>query len=376
MFNTTVSTSFTSRSKPSPNLHQTFTSRTKPSSLNLTLDFVVSILSNRSQQFFSKLTFFKSIMDCAKCGKSYPASYFKRHKCKGKQVLRKNFSCTDCQVICTFKSNIIRHYREIHFKKRDEIPLSVLRIKAEKKPRKPCPTCGKGVTQLSNHKCKVKPLIPAQPDLQAAQKAFVSLERLSDKAISNFQSKIQNSTSTGRITRSVSLKTGSTVRCNPSTSKKAPKAVVSLGRRSKKDSSSSESSATASSSSDDDDDDDDDGDSDISHDSIAKPKKPKKVVRKSEKPILPPRTATWRSPSDIPFKIREHIRKVYKDYVFSKIMDHQVRRRIADGSFKFQFYDQLIVNSPGRSGVDAINLIKLVYDEQRARPLYKSPARD
>ena len=57
-------------------------------------------------------------------------------------------------------------------------------------------------------------------------------------------------------------------------------------------------------------------------------------------------------------------------------MDHQVHKRIADRSFSFRFYDQLISNSPWSSGVDAINLIKLYYDKQRARPRYVSPARE
>jgi hypothetical protein len=49
--------------------------------------------------------------------------------------------------------------------------------------------------------------------------------------------------------------------------------------------------------------------------------------------------------------------------------------RLADGSFDFLIYQQLVINSVGRDGVDAINLIKLVYDEQRARPRYMSPAK-
>jgi hypothetical protein len=140
---------------------------------------------------------------------------------------------------------------------------------------------------------------------------------------------------------------------------------VSLDRLEESASSCSESDVSSDSASADEDDDDDDDDvddagSDISHDSIAKPKSPpKKVVKKLGK-SLPPRTATWRSPSDIPTSIKEHIRKVYSKLQFSKIMDHQVRMRLADGSFDFCIYQKLVINSVGRDGVDAINLIKLV----------------
>jgi ssDNA-binding Zn-finger/Zn-ribbon topoisomerase 1 len=326
-------------------------------------------------------------MDCANCGKSYPATYFRRHKCKGQPILRKDFPCTVCDVVCSFKSNIIRHYKEVHSLEKDEIPLSVMRIKREKKPRKPCPTCGKALTQLSNHKCKGENLIAPQPALPAA---VVSLERLSDTTLAKYTSK--QSTSTGRITRSTSKNLGLALRSDPipSTStggftrsaKQATKAVVSLDRHSKKESSPSSSESDASSSSaasadeddSDDDDDVDDAGSDISHDSIAKPKStPKKVGKKLGK-SLPPRTATWRSPADIPPEIKEHIRAVYSKLQFSKIMDHQVRMRIDDGSFDRHLYEQLLINSVGRAVVDAVNLIKLVYDEQRSRPRYISPA--
>ncbi len=252
-------------------------------------------------------------MECANCGKSYPATYFRRHRCKGQPILRKDFPCTICDVVCTFKSNIIRHYKEQHSLEKEEIPLSVIRIKREKKPRKPCPTCGKALTQLSNHKCKGENLIAPQP--------------MEESASSSSESDVSSD------------------------------------------------SASADEDDNDDDDDVDDAGSDISHDSIAKPKSPpKKVVKKLGK-SLPPRTATWRSPSDIPTSIKEHIRKVYSKLQFSKIMDHQVRMRLADGSFDFRIYQNLVINSVGRDGVDAINLIKLVYDEQRARPRYMSPAK-
>jgi len=35
-----------------------------------------------------------------------------------------------------------------------------------------------------------------------------------------------------------------------------------------------------------------------------------------------------------------------------------------------------MANSVGRCVVDAINLIKLVYDSQRSQPIYKSPFRE
>ncbi len=374
-------------------------------------------------------------MECANCGKSYPATYFRRHRCKGQPILRKDFPCTICDVVCTFKSNIIRHYKEQHSLEKEEIPLSVMRIKREKKPRKPCPTCGKGLTQLSNHKCKGENLIAPQPMEESASSssesdvssdsasadeddndddddvddagadishdsiakpksppkkaAVVSLERLSDTILAKYKCK-QQSTSIGRVTRSTSKNLGILVGSDPipSTStggftrpaKKATKAVVSLDRLEESASSCSESDVSSDSASADEDDDDDDDDvddagSDISHDSIAKPKSPpKKVVKKLGK-SLPPRTATWRSPSDIPTSIKEHIRKVYSKLQFSKIMDHQVRMRLADGSFDFLIYQKLVINSVGRDIVDAINLIKLVYDEQRARPRYMSPAK-
>ena len=294
--------------------------------------------------------------------------------------MRKDFPChfQDCNVVCSFKSNIFRHYKNFHQLEKDEIPLAIIRLKREKKPRKPCPTCGKGLTQLSNHKSKVKPLISAQPALKAVS---VSLEKLSDKILAKFNSKI--APSIGRITRSTSKinyleqsTSTSTGRITRSGQKQAPKAVESLDRRSKTESSSSSSSASSASAHESSDEDDDDGDdSDVSHDSIAKPKPPPKKVEQKKGVSLPPRTATWRSPSDIPQQIKDHIRKTYEHYQFSKIMDHQVRRQLAEGSFDHRIYEQLVINSVGRCGVDAINLIKLVYDDQRSRPIYKSPAR-
>ena len=239
-------------------------------------------------------------MECANCGKSYPATYFRRHRCKGQPILRKDFPCTICDVVCTFKSNIIRHYKEQHSLEKEEIPLSVMRIKREKKPRKPCPTCGKALTQLSNHKCKGENLIAPQPALKAA---VVSLERLSDTILAKYKCK-QQSTSIGRITRSTSKNLGLLVGSDPipSTStgritrpaKQATKAVVSLDRLEESASSCSESDVSSDSASADEDDNDDDDDvddagSDISHDSIAKPKSPpKKVVKKLGKSLPPP----------------------------------------------------------------------------------------
>ena len=333
-------------------------------------------------------------MDCAVCGRSYPATYFRRHKCKGKPKLRKKFTCTNCNVICSFKSNIIRHYKEIHGLDKEEIPLSVMRIKREQKPLIPCPTCGKGVTQLSNHKCKVK-VRKVKPQVSVQTKPVtVSLKRLTEAQISKFQK--STLTSTGRITRSKTAATGSKIKIPiqllPSPlveiPKQAPKAAESLDQPTKKaskrsvweDSSSSESSTSASeneASVEDEDEEEEDSDSDqsqISNDSIAKPKKPKIV----QKPVakLPPRLSTWRCPADIPNVIKEHIRKVYSKFTFSSLLDHQVRMRLADGTFNFRIYEVLVNNSVGRCGVDAINLIKLVYNEQRARPIYQSPVRE
>jgi hypothetical protein len=133
---------------------------------------------------------------------------------------------------------------------------------------------------------------------------------------------------------------------------------------------------------------DDDSDASISsRDSIAKPKKGKKKVVKRKvgkgglarkgkggKALkIPPRTATWHSASDVPVNIQEHIRFVYSSFQFSKLMDHQVRRLL--GNFSHSLYTKLIANSPGRCAVDAINLIKLVYNEQRGKKRHISPKR-
>jgi len=55
-------------------------------------------------------------------------------------------------------------------------------------------------------------------------------------------------------------------------------------------------------------------------------------------------------------------------------MDHQVRSGL--DNLNQSMWVQLLANSTGRCVVDAINLIKLVYDSQRARPRYVSPARE
>ena len=63
----------------------------------------------------------------------------------------------------------------------------------------------------------------------------------------------------------------------------------------------------------------------------------------------------------------------YGHYQFSKLQDHQVRDCIGD--LKPSNWVLLLANSVGRCVVDAYNLIKLTYDESRARPIYTSPVR-
>jgi len=293
--------------------------------------------------------------------------------------LRKNFSCTNCTVVCSFKSNIIRHYKEIHGLDKEEIPLSVMRIRREQKPLIPCPTCGKRITQLSNHKCKNKPVKrKIKPQISAQTKPVtVSLERLTAKQIAKFQKTEQIANSNSRITRSKAAATGSKIKI-PIKLLPSPlnsKTVVSESE------SESESESSATVSENETSVEEEDTDSDIS---IAKPKKAHKAVRSLDRPSkirkfvqksgvkLPPRQATWRSPADIPVPIKEHIRKVFSDLTYSNLQDLIVRMRLGDGSFNFQLFQILINNSVGRCGVDAINLIKLVYDEQRACPIHNS----
>jgi hypothetical protein len=118
-------------------------------------------------------------------------------------------------------------------------------------------------------------------------------------------------------------------------------------------------------------------DSNTSRDSILKPKKTVKGKgqqgKKGKALPLPPRKATWRSASDLPHAIRENIRSTYSHFQFSKIMDHQVRSCL--GNLNQSYWVKLLANSVGRCTVDAINLIKLVYDGERKRPTYASPAR-
>jgi hypothetical protein len=84
-------------------------------------------------------------------------------------------------------------------------------IKREHKPLIPCPTCGKGVTQLSNNKCKVKVRkVKPRVSVKKTKPVTVSLKRLTEAQISKFQK--STLTSTGRITRSKTAATGSKIK--------------------------------------------------------------------------------------------------------------------------------------------------------------------
>ena len=90
---------------------------------------------------------------------------------------------------------------------------------------------------------------------------------------------------------------------------------------------------------------------------------------------VPKRVATWHTAEDVPHDIKEHIVDVYKAYTFSRLLDHQVRSKVNDGSFDPLVFRQLVQNSGDRSTSDASNLIRLVYNQSRARPVYRSPSR-
>ena len=320
-------------------------------------------------------------VECLACGKSYPARYFLKHHCKGQPVVRRDFPCTLCEKVCFYKSHIIKHFLRDHGIAKANLPPEIARMKREDRPRFPCIYCKKVITQAIRHKCYSNPPPapappPAPPQPLQLKRVVVSLERLS-LSIEEIQKHLnppqpstssgpitrlasrknpQPSTSSGPITRLASRLGGLTPLVNP------PRYLLPSDHPlSDSDSDSSATSATSISSS----------------DSIAKPKqkqiRKKKVAGGKAGKLIPPRTGTWRSTSDIPINITRHILAVYKSFQFSKILDHQVRMRVIDGKFNQAYYKLLIANSAGRCSVDAVNLIKLVFNESRARPVYTSP---
>jgi hypothetical protein len=185
------------------------------------------------------------------------------------------------------------------------------------------------------------------------------------------------STSTGRITRSAKLldddessaASGSETSVSSYIPSRSPSPVKTKSKAKKPRKTTPSNSSTSS--------DEESDASNASRDSILNPKKAKKGKgrpgKKGKALPLPPRTATWRSASDIPPAIQRDIIKTYAHFQFSKIMNHQVYPLI--GNLKPSNWILLLANSVGRCVVDAQNLIKLVYDGSRARPIHTSPVR-
>ena len=312
----------------------------------------------------------------------YPAYYIAKHKCKGKPKLVKDFPCHLCDIICSYKSNLFRHYKKAHLIDREEIPLASVRIKRESRPLRPCPVCTKPVTQLCRHDCPGPKPGPSQPS--KAPKAVASLERPSraPEAVASLERPKRVTRSTAKAVdlddeaSATSDSETSVSSYKPSRSptpirnkksKPCPKSKKIPPNRTPSHSSTNS-------------DEESDADSDASRDSLVNPRKAVKgkgLSRKGKRGKalpLPPRKGTWRTASDVPDDICKAIKAAYAHVQFSSLQDHQVRRWL-DKIKKIHWID-LMANSVGRCVVDAINLIKLVYDSQRGRPIYKSPFRE
>lgn len=338
---------------------------------------------------------------CKVCGRMYPAFYIQKHKCKGKPKVVKEFSCHLCDTICSYKSNMYRHYKKIHKLEKEEVPLAKVKVKRESRPLIPCPVCTKPITQLCRHACpgQSKPG-PSQP------KKAVSADRARKISYidSDYDTNSNSNTSTNsdsnskkqankavrsldrpkRITRSLkainledesSASSGSETSVSSYCPSRSPSPKPKKAKpcpKSKKPRNDPSNSSTIS----DEESDLESDDSNASRDSILNPRKGGKGKGQSRKGKgkalpLPPRKATWRSASDIPDAIKENIMETYGHYQFSSILDHQVRRCLEN--LNQAYWVQLLANSVGRCSVDAINLIKLVYDSKRSRPRYVSP---
>ena len=340
----------------------------------------------------------------------YPAFYIQKHKCKGKPKLVKDFPCHLCAVICSYKSNLFRHYKKAHQLEREEVPLSKIKIKRETRPLVPCPNCSKPVTQLCRHACPVRPgpsqprkapkavgplgrpskALKAKSDSESDDSSSKTQKRKAPKAVESLDrpgritrsatlaNPATTSTSTGRVTRSAKILDDDNLSSAGSDSETSVSSYipsrspspVKIKSKSKKPRKSTPSNSSTSS-------DEESDASTASRDSLLNPKKAKKgkgrAGKKGKALPLPPRKATWRSASDLPPAIRNDILATYGHYQFSKLQDHQVRDCIGD--LKPSNWVLLLANSVGRCVVDAYNLIKLTYDESRARPIYTSPVR-
>ena len=343
----------------------------------------------------------------------YPAFYIQKHKCKGKPKLVKDFPCHLCAVICSYKSNLFRHYKKAHQLEREEVPLSKIKIKRETRPLVPCPNCSKPVTQLCRHACPARPG-PSQPrkapkavgplgrpskalkansDSESDESTSKTQKRKAPKAVESLDrpgritrsATLANpaSTSTGRITRSAKLLDDDNLSSAGSDSETSVSSYIPsrspspVKIKSKSKAKKTRKTTPSNSSTSSDEESDASNASNASRDSILNPKKAKKgkgrAGKKGKALPLPPRTATWRSASDLPPAIVKDILAAYSPYQFSKLMDHQIPKYI--GNLKPSNWVLLLANSVGRCVVDAYNLIKLVYDGSRARPLYASPVR-
>jgi len=319
---------------------------------------------------------------CKKCGRMYPAYYIAKHKCKGKPKLVKDFPCHLCDIICSYKSNLFRHYKKAHLIDREEIPLASVRIKRESRPLRPCPVCTKPVTQLCRHDCPGPKPGPSQPS--KAPKAVASLERptRAPKAVASLERPKRVTRSTAKavdLDDEASATSDSETSVSSYKPSRSPTPIRNKkskpGPKSKKIPPNRTPSHSSTNS-----DEESDADSDASRDSLVNPRKAVKgkgLSRKGKRGKalpLPPRKGTWRTASDVPDDICKAIKAAYAHVQFSSLQDHQVRRWL-DKIKKIHWID-LMANSVGRCVVDAINLIKLVYDSQRARPIHKSPFRE
>ncbi len=284
----------------------------------------------------------------------YPAYYIAKHKCKGKPKLVKDFPCHLCDIICSYKSNLFRHYKKAHLIDREEIPLASVRIKRESRPLRPCPVCTKPVTQLCRHDCPGPKPGPSQPS--KAPKAVASLERptRAPKAVASLERPKRVTRSTAKA---VDLDDEASATSDDETSvssykpSRSPTPIRNKkskpGPKSKKIPPNRTPSHSSTNS-----DEESDADSDASRDSLVNPRKAVKgkgLSRKGKRGKalpLPPRKGTWRTASDVPDDICKAIKAAYAHVQFSSLQDHQVRRWL-DKIKKIHWID-LMANSVGR----------------------------
>lgn len=350
---------------------------------------------------------------CPVCNRKYGKKYLNKHKCRipDHQIL----ACTLCDFESDFKSNVIRHYLEVHKCVREDIPPQILTAPRSKPERKTCPNCDAVVLVLSRHTC-------ARSGGQAAADLSGDLDRPTVESPSASSTAGPSSAPSGplptRTTRSVGQcrkkvrpqkldfsseeseeeadpQTGSRKGSGASSTSRPPSPISPMKTRSGRPLRSCVAKASRSAS------------LTLPSKRVARPTKqplhpiytrsssssdsgagPRKDPTPSPPPLpvpgkgkgkgkksLPPRTATWRSAEDLPLAIRISIMAGLAHYQFYNILDHQIRDQIANQNISPDTVVLLQQNSVGRTMADAVGLIKSVYDGIRGRKIAKSPSK-